>query len=128
MDPLKYQKATLRPGAAGGDEVLTVKLRYKPPQGSASRLLTRVLERPASGAVPSEALRIAAAVAEFGLCLRDSPYKGEADYDRAFEQVSQTLGRDAGGRRSELLFLIRTAKELATESEASPASTSLSQA
>lgn len=121
VDPLRYQQATLRPGATGSDEVLTVKLRYKPPQGLASRLLTRVLERPVSGEVPSEAFRIAAAVAEFGLCLRDSPYKGEADYDRAFEQVSQTLGRDTGGRRSELLFLIRTAKQLATESDASPA-------
>ena len=123
VDPLKYQKATLRPGAAASDEVLAVKLRYKPPQGSASRLLTRVLERPVSGEGPSEAFRIAAAVAEFGLCLRGSPYKGEADYDRAFEQVSHTLGRDTGGRRSELLFLIRTAKQLATESGASPAGT-----
>ena len=76
VDPLKYQKATLRPGATASDEVLTVKLRYKPPQGSASRLLTRVLERPVSGEVPSEAFRIAAAVAEFGLCLRDSPLQG----------------------------------------------------
>lgn len=88
-------------------------MRYKPPQGTESRLLTRVLEKPGAGAAPSRAFRLAAAVAEFGLCLHNSPYKGEADYDRAFEQVRQALGSDEGGRRSELLSLIRTAKKLA---------------
>ena len=113
VDPLKYQQTTARPGAAGSREVLTIKLRYKPPEGTDSRLLTRVLEKPGDGAVPSEAFRLAAAVAEFGLCLRDSPHKGDADYDHAYEQVRQTLGSDQGGRRSELLSLIRTAKKLA---------------
>ena len=118
VDPLKYQKTTVRTSAAGGDEVMTVKLRYKPPQGSKSRLLTRVLESPVDGTVPSSAFRFAAAVAEFGLCLRDSPHKGSSDYDHAFEQVRQALGSDEEGRRSELLFLIKTAKNLTTQSAA----------
>ena len=118
VDPLKYQKNTLRSGEAGSHEVLTVKLRYKPPRGSKSRLLTRVLSRPGKGATPSDAFRFAAAVVEFGLCLRDSPYKGTSDYDHAFEQVRQTLGSDEEGRRSELLFLIKTAKDLTTQSAA----------
>ena len=112
VDPLKYQRTTLRPGASGTNEVLTVKLRYKPPKGAASRLLTRVLTRPEDGAAPSRAFRFAAAVADFGLLLRDSPYKGAADYDHAFEEVRQTLGSDGDGHRSELLSLVRTGKEL----------------
>ncbi len=119
VDPLKYQQTTVRPDAEGSNEVLTVKLRYKPPEGSESRLLTRVLAKPGDGAVPSQAFRFASAVAEFGLLLRDSPYKGAADYDydHAFEQIRQTLGNDEDGRRSEFLFLIKTAKKLTTASE-----------
>ena len=116
VDPLKYQQATVRPDAAGSNEVLTVKLRYKPPKGSKSRLLTRVLAKPANSAVATPAFRFAAAVAEFGMILRDSPYKGAADYDRAFEEVRQTLGSDEDGRRSEFLSLIRTAEKLAARS------------
>ena len=117
VDPLKYQQTTVRPDAAGGNEVLTVKVRYKPPEGSESRLLTRVLAKPGDGAVPSQAFRFASAVAEFGLLLRDSAYKGAADYDHAFEEIRQTLGNDEDGRRSELLSLIKTAKKLTTASE-----------
>lgn len=112
VDPLKYQQTTVRPDASGSNEVLTVKLRYKPPEGSESRLLTRVLAEPGDDAVPTQAFRFAAAVAEFGLLLRDSPYQGASDYDHAFEEVRQTLGSDEDGRRSEFLSLIKTAKKL----------------
>lgn len=117
VDPLKYQQATVRPDAAGSNEVLTVKLRYKPPEESESLLLTRVLMKPGGDAALTQAFRFASAVAEFGLLLRDSPYQGAADYDHAFEQVRQTLGSDEDGRRSELLSLIKTAKKLTTASE-----------
>ena len=123
VDPLKYQQTAARPDAGSSDEVLTVKLRYKPPEESKSRLLTRVLAKPADGAGLSEEFRFAAAVAEFGLRLRDSAYKGEADYDRAFESVRQTLGSDDDGRRSEFLSLIKTAKKLTAPSEVSQSQT-----
>ena len=79
--PINYQRTTVRPDASGSNEVLTVKLRYKPPEGSESRLLTRVLAKPGGDAVPTQAFRFAPAGAEFGLLLRDSTYKGAADYD-----------------------------------------------
>ena len=119
VDPLKYQQITVRPDAAGSQEVLTVKLRYKPPEGTESRLLTRVLAPPGDGAVASQAFRFAAAVAEFGLRLRDSPYQGAADYDRAFDEGRQTLGSDEDGRRSEFLSLIRAAKNLTVAAKVS---------
>ena len=62
---------------------------------------------------PSEAFRFSAAVAEFGLLLHDSDYKGDADYDRAYDRAVGALGDDDDGRRSELLPLIRTARNLA---------------
>ncbi len=120
VDPLKYQQTAVRGEASNSGEVLTVKLRYKPPKESASRLLTRVLARPTAGDTrPTEAFGFAAAVAEFGLLLRDSPHKGEADYDRAFESARRSLGNDDDGRRSEFLYLIKTAKRLTAESEIS---------
>ena len=109
VDPLRYQQIVLAP-AADSDDVLTVTLRYTPPEDSRSRLLASTLTGPAiEGAEPSEAVGFSAAVAEFGLLLRDSAYKGEADHDRALH----ALGDDEEGSRSELLSLIRTAGNLA---------------
>ena len=114
VDPLRYQEIAPRP-EVGVDEVLTVKLRYKRPDETESRLLTRTLMKPAAGDGPSEVFRFASAVAEFGLLLRDSPFQGEASYERARERARDAVGADADGRRSELLSLIRTADLLTND-------------
>ncbi len=112
VDPLRYQQTAVRPDVAAS-EVLTVKLRYKRPEESESRLLARTLEAPAAGShEPSDSFRFAAAIAEFGLLLRNSDYKGDADYGTAYEHAREALGDDDDGRRSELLSLIRTAEGL----------------
>ncbi len=104
VDPLKYQ--TARPAAnAGKDELLTLKLRYKEPEGSQSRELARVLK--ATPGAASADFRFALAVAEFGLLLRDSEYKGSATYDNAVELASSSLGKDEDGRRAEFLSLVK---------------------
>ena len=109
VDPLRYQQSAPR-SEVGVDEVLTVKVRYKRPGESESRLLARILTKPSDGEEGlSDAFRFASAVAEFGLLLRDSPYKGDASYERAYERAREALGEDEDGRRSELLSLIRTA-------------------
>ena len=110
VDPLRYQQIAPRP-EVDADEVLTVKVRYKRPGESESRLLARTLMKPSAGDDgPSDAFRFASAVAELGLLLRDSPYKGDASYERAHERAREALGDDEDGRRSELLSLIRTAE------------------
>ena len=115
VDPLRYQEIGPRP-EVGADEVLTVKLRYKRPEESGSRLLVRALTKPAAGdPEPSDAFRFGSAVAEFGLLLRGSPHKGAASYERAYERARAVLGDDDDGRRSELLSLIRTADNLTDE-------------
>ena len=76
VDPLRYRQVAPQP-EVGIDEVLTVKLRYKQPGESESRLVARTLTKPEAGDDgPSEAFRFASAVAEFGLLLRDSPLQG----------------------------------------------------
>ena len=117
IDPLRYQKTNVLEGAATSDEVLSVKVRYKLPDESESQLLTRAVTKPSTtDAAPSDAFLFSAAVAEFGLLLRDSPYKAEASFDRAYDRAVRALGSDEGGRRSELMSLIKTTKSLAGES------------
>ena len=115
VDALRYQP-TAAPAASPTAELLTVKLRYKEPQGSTSRLLTR----PLSGATwllgqASENLRFAAAVAQFGMLLRHSDYRGTATYEAVARQAEAARGPDADGYRAEFIRLVRTAAGMKPE-------------
>ena len=111
VDPLKYQKATVPD--AGSPELLTLKLRYKEPDAERSRLLTQpVLDSTMPIAAASESFRFAAAVAELGLLLRESPHKGEASYDQVAEMASRALGGDPDGDRAGFLQMVQAASRL----------------
>ncbi len=111
-DPLKYQLPKAKAGSATA-EVLTVKLRYKEPQGSTSKLMAQPL---AGAAVPiaqaSADQQFAAAVAEFGLLLRQSEQRGTATYATAAQLAQAGRGPDADGYRAELVRLIGLAQGL----------------
>jgi Ca-activated chloride channel family protein len=116
VDPLKYQKPAAPANAPGSDEMLTLKLRYKQPDGDTSRLLTvPVKDRDESYARASTDFKFAAAVAEFGMILRDSPYKGSATIAGVREQVRDSLGKDPEGYRAEFLTLVETAGQLSQQ-------------
>jgi Ca-activated chloride channel family protein len=117
VDPLKYQK----PAQAAGERVedstatewLTVKLRYKAPQGTRSELMTQVLGgEPVELAKASESGRFTAAVALFGMLLRDSDYRGEGDFELAQSLARDALGGDPRGERAEFVRLVALAKAL----------------
>ncbi len=110
--PSKYQKPAALTDAAQGNELLTVHLRYKPPASNTSKHFSVAIQ---DGAVPlhasSEDFRFAAAVAEFGLLLSDSKYRGAASYDRVLTNArTTTRGRE---RRQEFVGLARKARALA---------------
>ena len=86
VDPLEFQKEP-RPSNEGRDESLVVKLRFKPPAGDESRLIKVGLTDGGADAVSqaSDDLQFAAAVAGFGMLLRDSPHKGNLTYDAVLE-------------------------------------------
>ncbi len=109
---LKYSK--LEPtGTSFGGEMATVKLRYKEPEGDISKLLSiGVMDNAVAILAASEDLRFAAAVAQFGLVLRDSRYKGDANFASIRSLVSNALGGDARERRAEFLGLINKAASL----------------
>lgn len=116
VDPLKYQTTAVPASASESPELLTLKLRYKDPDAELSRLLTHpVLDATTSIEAASENLRFAAAVAELGLLLRESPYKGDATYDQVAQMASHALGGDRDGDRAEFLQLVNAASRLAPE-------------
>ncbi len=111
---LRYQTRKENGGREQSDELLFVKVRYKDPDADESRLLVEPLldrDRPIEDA--SANLRFAAAVAEFGMLLRDSEHKGDANFEQAARLADSARGEDADGRRTELVFLAKTAAGLA---------------
>lgn len=111
VDALKYQTSTTAPTAAISDEVMTVKLRYKEPQtkDDKSKLLVKILKTGELTAPGSEDFRFAAAVAEFGLLLRDSGYKGISSYLHVMTEARLATGEDKEGYRHEFIEMVEKA-------------------
>lgn len=95
------------------DELLTVRLRYKQPESDDST----PLEIPVKATVQpfdqtSADFQFATAVVQFGMLLRDSKYKGGANWDSVLEIAEGSKGKDANGYRAEFIELVRKAKSL----------------
>jgi Ca-activated chloride channel homolog len=119
VDPLKYQApnagpaAVARSDAKASQEMVTVKLRYKKPDGDRSELTERSFVDNGSkfeNAAPD--LKFAAAVAEFGMILRDSAHKGKGTIGAVIEWAQEGKGRDAAGYRAGFLELARKTRAL----------------
>jgi Ca-activated chloride channel family protein len=113
VDKLKYQAAPTAP-ANPSAELLTVKLRYQAPEGGDSRLLAQPLTGVAQpiGQASSDQ-QFAAAVAQFGLLLRQSAQRGTATYASTARLAQAGRGPDPEGYRAELLRLVELAQGLA---------------
>ncbi len=95
-------------------ELLTLKLRYKAPDGDVSKLLEFPLtDTGATWEKSSRDFRFAAAVAGYGMLLRDSPHKGTATWNSVRELAVEGKGEDATGYRAEFITLLEKAKALA---------------
>jgi Ca-activated chloride channel family protein len=113
VDPLKYQQPNQPVPVSGNGELLTVKLRYKAPNGDVSKLL----EVPVKDNVKKldetdDDFRFAAAVAEFGMLLRESPHKGSATFGQVMDLARGARGADAEGHRREFVKLLESAAAL----------------
>jgi Ca-activated chloride channel family protein len=87
------------------DAWLTVKLRYKPPASEKSRLLSlRLTDNELHQRLDGD-FAFAAAVAEFGMLLRDSEFKGDASWTGVRELARRGMGDDPDGLRAEFLSL-----------------------
>jgi Ca-activated chloride channel family protein len=110
---LKYQEERRASKQARTQEWLTVKVRYKQPEGGRSRGLA-VTAAP-GGSNASANLRFASAVAGFGMLLRESAHKGTASFEMVEDLARSALGPDEGGYRAEFVSLVTRARSLAAE-------------
>ncbi len=114
VDPLRYQRSGVNAIATADNEMMLVKLRYKLPQDSTSQLITQTIKDSdfQINQTPSTNLRFAAAVATFGMILRDSEYKGNANYDLVMKLATQGQGEDTEGYRGEFMRLVEKSRDL----------------
>ncbi len=115
VDPSKYQKKEVPANAS--DEWLTVRMRYKHPDADTSKELSK----PHAGAAAkdlSDDFRFAAAVASFGMLLRDSKFRGGMTYAGVLEEAQGCLGADPNGHRKQFVELVKRAKELNDKAKA----------
>lgn len=101
--------------AAGPSEpLLSAKLQlYARGDDAAVGLIQRTVSDAGSdfAAAPSE-LKFAAAVAEFGMILRDSEYKGNGSLQQVIEWAQQGMGPDVNGYRADFVELVRKTQAL----------------
>ena len=94
-------------------ELLTLKVRYKEPAGTVSKKLEFTLtDAGARFTDASSDFKFAAAVAEFGMILRDSPHKGAATLADVRAWAEAGTEGDVGGYRNEFVGLVRKAETL----------------
>ena len=109
IDPLKYQINKQPQKVKHGTELMTVKLRYKKPAGSQSALISAtIMDRDASLMESSDNFRWAAAVAEFGMLLRDSEFKGQSSYLQIVSLAQSAKGEDVNGYRGEFIRMVQS--------------------
>lgn len=108
VDDLKYQAKQKSDKSSA--ELLTFKLRYQQPNGKTASVLEEFVlaKMPKS----SENWQWASGVAEFGLLLRDSENKGNANFEKLRQRVKNNLGEDSNGERAEFLVMLKTASDL----------------
>lgn len=125
VDELKYQAVSDQRSATSkntetrmrlGDnsaELLTLKVRFKAPTGDvSSKLEFPLVDGGASFDEASADFKLAAAVAGFGMILRDSPHKGTATFATVTDWARAGIEDDAGGYRSEFLGLVGKAGQV----------------
>ena len=113
VEPLKYQEATKPSQAAALGELLTLRLRFKPPEGDTSlKIELSVRDEGRRYAEASVDFKFAAAVAAYGMLLRQSLHRGNATWDAVLELAQEGVAEDVGGYRAEFVELVRKAKLL----------------
>jgi Ca-activated chloride channel family protein len=118
VDTLRYQTTERFSATAFGKEMMTLKMRYKHPTDSISKLMTvAVLDEQKQMQLTSTNFRFAAAVAEFGMMLRNSTFKQQASYKEVISLAENAVGTDKEGYRKEFLQLVKNATSIAKKAE-----------
>ena len=113
VDPLKYQQPKEASVSAQSDDLFTLKLRYKQPEGDASVPMEFVIKDDRQTIEQSSGdMKFASSVAAFGMILRGSKHKGKASFEMVSRFAQEGRGQDPEGYRAEFIGLIEKAKAL----------------
>ncbi|NES24852.1 MAG: VWA domain-containing protein, partial [Symploca sp. SIO3E6] len=94
------------------NDVMQIKLRYKQPQGTTSQLLTYpVVDQGVKLENASNNFKFSAAVAAFGMVLRNSQYKGTANFEQVLQLANESQAEDLNGYRAEFIRLVKKVEE-----------------
>jgi len=121
IDPLRYGKPDIQ-NRGNQHELAHLRLRYKLPGESRSKLLEQVVQRKdveKNLAATSDRFRFSASVAAFGQLMRGGKYTGEYQLDDVLQLARESRGDDIYGYRSEFLSLAGLAKSLSVSQTAS---------
>jgi autotransporter-associated beta strand protein len=117
VDTFKYQTPPAAPAASPdtpkSPELLTVKLRYKAPEGATSQLIeVPVTDKKTTLVAATPEFKFTTAVAAYGLMLRQSTYRGPLTWDQIRQLALEGEGTDPHGYRAEFLQLLDKARSL----------------
>jgi Ca-activated chloride channel family protein len=118
VDPLKYQKPVEGKHVNNSSDLMTIKFRYKQPDADVSKMeWVTVSDNPLSANKTSDDFRFAAAVAEYGLLLRNSQFKQNAKFDQLITLAKGAKGKDDDGYRAEFIRLAESTKNMMKSNE-----------
>jgi len=114
IDPLKYQPTSpTQAPSSFGNEIMTIKYRYKAPKENTSKLISQIVtDKKTPFSLASENCRFSSSVVEFGMLLRDSKFKGDANFKDVLTMARSSKGRDMEGYRAEFIRLVEMAELL----------------
>ncbi|MDD4687485.1 MAG: von Willebrand factor type A domain-containing protein [Candidatus Cloacimonadaceae bacterium] len=113
LDELKYQDVKISSEAQRSPEIMTIKLRYKLPDGDVSipfDLPVKNEINPLENA--SESFKFSSAVIGYGMMLQNSEYKESLTWQMVKDLASASIGKDTEGYRAEFLILVDSASKL----------------
>lgn len=107
VDPLEYQKQSV-PNES--KNMMTVKVRYKKPDGDTSMLITERVNNEQLKATNN--IKFASSVAEFGMLLRESEFKGSASFATVYKRAKEASGKDVFGYRADFIKMVELSEML----------------
>lgn len=106
VDPLEYQQQT----KINSKNLMTVKVRYKKPNEDTSNLIVEKVE--AGKTKSTNNLMFASAVAEFGMLLRESEFKGNATFADVLRRAKNSAGLDEYGYKADFIKMVEMGEML----------------
>jgi len=112
---LKYQKPVVNRQVTESNEMATIKMRYKKPDGNKSIELEKIVEDGQKTIEDaSENLKFSSAVAMFGMLLKDSEFKGTSNYESVIDLADNARNYDREGYKAEFVRLVKMCSDLAS--------------